>query len=178
MREWHTVTVAFSASSSCAIGLPNRFERPTTTASAPSSSTPAWASSSITPAGVHGRRPGRPSDEQAGVDRGQPVDVLLGPDQAGEGGAVEVPGDGQLQEDPADSPVGAERLELLCHLLVGGVRGETAVERDDPDLLAGALLVRHVDRRGGIVSDEDRREARRVSHLLCERGHIGRGVRS
>ncbi len=35
VREWHVVTVAFSASSSCAIGLPNRFERPTTTASAP-----------------------------------------------------------------------------------------------------------------------------------------------
>ena len=61
MREWQVVTVALAPSSSCAIGLPKRFERPITTASAPSSCAPTLSSSSITPLGVHGRRPGRPS---------------------------------------------------------------------------------------------------------------------
>ena len=54
MREWQCVTVAFAPSSSCAIGLPTRIERPSTTARAPDSSTPASSSSRITPAGVHG----------------------------------------------------------------------------------------------------------------------------
>ena len=60
MREWHVVTVAFCASSRLATGLPTRSERPTTTASAPSSSTSWRRSSSITPDGVQGRSPGRP----------------------------------------------------------------------------------------------------------------------
>ena len=41
MREWQIVTVALAPSSSWAIGLPKRFERPITTASAPSSAAPA-----------------------------------------------------------------------------------------------------------------------------------------
>ena len=41
VREWQWVTVALAASSSAASGLPTSCERPTTTASAPSSSTPA-----------------------------------------------------------------------------------------------------------------------------------------
>ena len=52
--------MALAASSSAASGLPTRSERPTTTASAPSSATSWRRSSSITPAGVHGRSPGRP----------------------------------------------------------------------------------------------------------------------
>ena len=35
VREWAMVTVQFARSSSCAIGLPTMFERPTTTASRP-----------------------------------------------------------------------------------------------------------------------------------------------
>ena len=60
MREWHIVTVAFAISSRRATGTPTSFERPTTTACAPSSSTPSWASSSITPAGVQETSPGMP----------------------------------------------------------------------------------------------------------------------
>src|SRR5436190_459015 len=61
VREWQVVTVALDFSSSCAIGLPNRFERPITTASAPSSCAPASSSRIITPSGVLGRSPSRPS---------------------------------------------------------------------------------------------------------------------
>ena len=60
MREWHTVTVAFSASSSEATGLPTRSLRPTTTACAPSSGVSYRRSSSITPNGVADTRPSRP----------------------------------------------------------------------------------------------------------------------
>src|ERR671922_2228789 len=60
VREWQVVTVALAASSSAASGLPTRSERPTTTASAPSSATSCLRSSSITPCGVQGRSPGRP----------------------------------------------------------------------------------------------------------------------
>ena len=61
VREWQTVTVALAWSRSCAIGLPKRFERPITTASIPPGRCSLARSISITPAGVHGRRPGRPS---------------------------------------------------------------------------------------------------------------------
>ena len=117
VREWQIVTVAFSASSSCAIGLPNRFERPTTTASAPSSSTPALASSSITPARRAGAQAGAPEREQPGVDGRQAIDVLVGGDHRGQRRAVEMLGHGQLQQDPADGRVGVERVELLGDLL-------------------------------------------------------------
>ena len=54
------VTVALRSSSRNATGLPTRSDRPTTTASAPSSATEYVSSSSITPSGVHGRSPGAP----------------------------------------------------------------------------------------------------------------------
>ena len=60
VREWQWVTVALAASRSWATGFPTRPDRPSTTARVPSSSTSAWASSSMTPRGVQGTRPGRP----------------------------------------------------------------------------------------------------------------------
>ena len=102
VREWQIVTVALAPSSSWAIGLPKRFERPMTTASAPSSCAPASSSRIITPAGVHGRSPVAPEREQAGADRREAVDVLAGVDEPGQLDAVEVVGDRQLAEDPAD----------------------------------------------------------------------------
>src|ERR671939_509831 len=60
VRESQSVTVAYSRKSSCASGLPTRFERPTTTASRPESSMPLRLRSWITPCGVHGSRLGRP----------------------------------------------------------------------------------------------------------------------
>ena len=55
MREWQTVTVAFSffESSSSAAGLPTISERPTITACRPAVSAPERFSSSTMPAGVH-----------------------------------------------------------------------------------------------------------------------------
>ena len=110
VREWQIVTVALAPSRSWAIGLPNRFERPTTTASAPSSCAPASSSSSITPVGVHGRRPSRPSASSPALIGVSPSTSLPGVDQAGQLDAVEVVGHRQLAEDPADRRVGVELL--------------------------------------------------------------------
>ena len=70
------VTVAFAASSSAATRLADQLRAPEHDCAAPSRSTPAWRSSSITPDGVQGTTPRRALGEQAGVDRGKPVDVL------------------------------------------------------------------------------------------------------
>src|SRR3989304_4418210 len=52
--EWQIVTVAFSLTSRSAAGMPTMFERPTTTALAPSSLAPAFLRRTMHPAGVHG----------------------------------------------------------------------------------------------------------------------------
>ncbi len=61
MREWHTVTVAFSASSSWASGLPTTFERPTTATWRPASGIPWCAASSTTASAVAGGKVGSPA---------------------------------------------------------------------------------------------------------------------
>jgi len=60
VREWHTVTVASRASSSCATGLPTTAERPTTTARRPLSATSYRSSSASTAAAVAGAKAGSP----------------------------------------------------------------------------------------------------------------------
>ena len=110
MREWQIVTVALAPSSSWAIGLPKRFERPTTTASAPSSCAPASSSRSITPVGVHGRSPARPSASRPALTGVSPSTSLPGSMRLGQLDAVEVVGHRQLAEDPADRRVGVELL--------------------------------------------------------------------
>src|SRR6266852_6193014 len=60
VREWAMVTVAFSASSSWASGLPTMLERPTTTASQPASEGETVLVSRMQPSGVQGTSAGRP----------------------------------------------------------------------------------------------------------------------
>ena len=54
MREWAIVTVQFSASSSCAIGLPTMLERPMITASSPARSLRTDLARMMHPDGVQG----------------------------------------------------------------------------------------------------------------------------
>jgi hypothetical protein len=61
VREWHVVTVAFSASSSSEAGLPTTGLRPITQARAPDSGTPPRVRISTTAAAVAGAKLGRPS---------------------------------------------------------------------------------------------------------------------
>ena len=66
----------------------------------------------------------------------------------------------ELQQDPADPRVGVERVEKVLDLGLGGAGGQIMGKALDPDLQAGPLLVGHVHRRGGILADEHRRQAR------------------
>ena len=170
VREWQTVTVALAASSSCAIGLPNRFERPTTTASAPSSSPRRSRSSSITPSGVHGRSPGRPSDEQTGVHRRQPVDVLLRRSISSvSDGPSSGAGTGSCSRIPLTSSFSASSCSRRATCSCAASARQTHVERPHPRLRARPLLAADVDRRRRIVADEHRRQARRAAGLRVER---------
>ena len=60
VREWQMVTVASFCSISRAWGFPTMLERPKTTQCFPAGSTPPSASSSMTPAGVQGKKQGSP----------------------------------------------------------------------------------------------------------------------
>ena len=90
VREWQTVTVAFSRSSSAATGLPTRSLRPTTTASAPSS-----GGAGLAQQHHHAGRRGR--EEPVLTQRQQPrivaveaVDVLARVDRGDHLGRVQV----------------------------------------------------------------------------------------
>ena len=118
VREWQVVTVALAASSIAEIGLPTRSERPTTTASAPSSVT-SWRRSSS----MHAARRARPQarealDQQAGRDRRQPVDVLAGVDLRGQRRAVDLRRRRELEQDAVDRRVRVELVQQRADLVV------------------------------------------------------------
>ena len=105
------MTVAFPASRSWPIGLPNRFDRPSTTASAPSIRVSTLASRSSTP-----RRRARTQTvealrEPAGVDRRQAVDVLRRVDHRGQRSRHRAgAGTGSWRRMPLDRRICVERL--------------------------------------------------------------------
>ena len=72
-----SVTVAFSASSNCATGLPTMLERPITTASSPASEWCTVLASRTQPSGVHGTSARHSTGEPAGIERMEPVNVLV-----------------------------------------------------------------------------------------------------
>ena len=114
--------MALAASSSAESGLPTRSERPTTTASAPSSATSWRRSISITPAGVHGRRPGRPlasSPAEIGV---RPSTSLAGSISSVSARAVDLRRRRELEQDARDGRVVVEALQQPLDLLVGSRR--------------------------------------------------------
>ena len=148
MREWQTVTVAFAFSSRPASGRPTRIERPTITASAPSTSIPRPASSSITPAACRGRGPGgpgragrrwsavRPSTSLAGVDRGDDRVLVDRVRAAGAG-----PGSRRPRRRRSARATSASRSS--CEVSAP----ELVVDRAHARLLARLALVAHVDLR-------------------------------
>ena len=102
-----SVTVALAASSRRATGTPTSFERPTTTASAPSSSTPSWAQQLHHPGRRAGHQSGRAVGEQPGVERGQAVDVLARVDRGDDRVGVD------LRREPAAAR-GSRRPPRRC----------------------------------------------------------------
>ena len=161
MREWHTVTVALRASSICATGLPTRSERPTTTASAPSSSTSWRSSSSMQPAGVHGRRPGRPLASRPAETGVSPSTSLPGSISQVSAVAVDVPRRRELEQDPRHARVGVELGEQRLDLGLRRVGGQPVVEALHADLVRRLLLAADVDGGGGVLPDQHGRQAGR-----------------
>ena len=118
VREWQCVTVAFAASSSCAIGLPTRIERPSTTALAPSSSRPASLSSSITPAGVHGTiASSRPCTSRPAFAAVRPSTSLAGSISEIISSWSRWSGQRQLEQDAVHAVVRVERADQLGELV-------------------------------------------------------------
>ena len=84
VREWHTVTVALRSSSIAASGRPTSCERPSTTASAPSSGDVVAVQQLDHPGRGAGPQPEAALGQQPGVGGRQPVHVLGGIDQRGQ----------------------------------------------------------------------------------------------
>ena len=170
MREWQTVTVALAASSSRATGTPTSFERPTTTASAPSSSTPSWRSSSITPAGVQGTRPGVPWASRPALSGVRPSTSLPGSIAATTASGSIWAGTRQLHEDAVDVVVRAERARPAPAAPPRWSPPSSPwwTERIPTSSQAWCLL-RDVDLRGRVVADDHRRQGRHPAGLLARR---------
>src|SRR5205085_3029115 len=75
---------------------------------------------------------------------------------------------GKLQQDAAHLAVAIALLDHGGHLLPARARAEVAVVIDDPNLPRDAPLVAHVDLRGGVVADKDRRQPRGAPGLADE----------
>ena len=104
--------------------------------------------------------------QQAGVRGGEPVDVLRGVDQRDELVLVELVRQRQLEQDAVHALVGVQRADQLGQLVRGHVAAGLVVEGLDAHLGGVLALHAHVDGRGGIVADEDRREPGLAVHGL------------
>jgi len=62
-------------------------------------------------------------------------------------------------------------IDHLLHLRLAGGGGKIDVKALDPRFLACDLFVSHIDGRGGIISDQNHSESRRMSELLRELLH-------
>ena len=127
----------------------------------------------------HARRRARPQAgatlrERARALGREPVHVLARVDQRRQGVAVEMLGDRELEQDPADGLVVVQRTDSRGHLLLRDIGGEALVEGPDADLLTRPLLVGHVDLRCRVVPDQHGRQARRMAELGLERRDLPR----
>ena len=174
VREWQTVTVALAASSRRATGTPTSFERPTTTASAPSSSTPSWRSSSITPAGVQGTRPGVPWASRPALTGVRPSTSLAGSIAATTRSGSICSGSGSCTRMPSTSSSRLERGDQLQQLRLARLGAEAVVDRARSRPPRRPVLAAHVDLRGGVVADDHRGQDRRAPASALEGDHLGR----
>ena len=126
------------------------------------------------PAGVHGTARGVPREQAAQVHRVQAVDVLLGVDRGDGRVLVDAPwaagAGGGCRGRPGRAliaAIGREQLGLRAALR------EEVVAGGDADLVGRALLVAHVDLRGGVLADQDDRERRGDAGRFPESRDVG-----
>ena len=162
------VTVALRSSSRNATGLPTRSERPTTTASAPSSATEYESSNSITPSGVHGRSPGAPCMSRPALTWVRPSTSLSASISAVSSLPFNPFGTGSWSRIPLTSGLPLHVLDHRRDLVLARVGRKVLMEVDDPRLGTRLALVRHVHRGRGVVPDQDRGQA--GGACRCARG--------
>ena len=151
VREWQWVTVALAASSSCASGLPTRIERPTPRPRGALELGARLAQQLHDPGGGAGGHRLRPRlHQQAGVGRGQAVDVLGRVDQRDQRVLVQVPGQRELEQDAVHARVGVQRADQLREVVLRArrrrARGGTT--RCPPRRSPPASCARRPRRRG------------------------------
>ena len=103
-----SVTVQFSRSSSCAIGLPTMFDRPITTASSPARSPSRSRSSIRQPSGVQGTIAGCPVASRPTLIDVEAVDVLLRRHRVEHPRRVDLRRQRQLHQDAVDRRVAVQ----------------------------------------------------------------------
>ena len=104
MREWHTVTVAFSRNSKSAMGLPTMLLRPSTTARRPATGTLAARSMARQPAGVQGTKHGWPSSMRPAFTGVKPSTSLCGAMAAITAASLMCAGSGSCTSTPLTAP--------------------------------------------------------------------------
>ncbi len=174
MRLWQIVTVACSARSNSAIGLPTMLGPPHHHGPRAEELDLVLAEDLHDP-GRRRRDEGRcPLEQVAGAERMEAVDVLDRRDGADDAVLVDLLGERQLAEDPGYALVRVELGDEPEKLLLGRLGRELVVERLDPDLAARFLLPFDVDLRRRVLADEDRGEADRMR----EPGDVLRDLRA
>ena len=135
VRLWARVTVQFSASSSCAIGLPTMLERPITTASRPDRSPSRSLRSIRQPSGVQGTSPSSPTASRPALIGMEAVDVLGGIDRLDHRLVVDPGRERQLDEYPVHRLVGVELVDQREQLLLRDGVGKAMLEARHPRVL-------------------------------------------
>ena len=138
VREWQIVTVACSARSSIAIGLPTISLRPITTASLPFSSTPCSASITITPDGVAGTRKGSPRKRSPALDGWKPSTSLSGSTARSTFGSSMCSGSGSWTRIPS-TPSSAFRSAMSSRISTSSVSAGKRWSRDSMPASCEAL---------------------------------------
>ncbi len=172
-REWAMVTVQSAASSSWAIGLPIRFERPITTARLPDRSPTTSLSSTMQPAGVHEVRAGRPLARRPALVTVRPSTSLSGEIAATIDALTRVVGHRELHQDPVDGRIVVEALDQRQQLGLRGL-GRQAVGLGMHARGGGLLaLAADIDLAGGVLADQHHGQARRQAVLGLQGRDLG-----
>ena len=180
------MTVQFSRSSSAAIGLPTRLERPMTTASAPASARTPRAASAGSHRACTAPAPGPPLHKPTDIVRMKAIDILRRDRslrsraaRRSAAAAAIAPGCRRPLSSALSRAISAESSASLA------LAGRLLLEASEPGFGRGFGLVADIDLAGRIVADQHRAEAgtdaersksgraatawRNVSRALCHR---------
>jgi hypothetical protein len=111
------------------------------------------------PRGVEGRSVGIFTAKSADVVGVETVDVLVRTDALDHRLGIDVRRQRQLHQDAVDAVVGVEAVDQRQQFVLGRRGRQVVRHADHAGAFAGAFLVAHVDGRGGIVADQNHRQA-------------------